>query len=62
MDINNIPPAPPKYVYQRKRKEEADKRRALVAAMRRAGWTWRAIGEEIGVSKQRCEQLGKGLV
>jgi hypothetical protein len=53
-----IKPAPPRYVYQRKVKEEANKRRRLVVAMRKAGWTWQAIGDEIGISKQRAAQLG----
>ncbi len=54
-----IKPPPPRYVYQRKVKEEADKRRRLVAAMRKAGWTWQAIGDEIGITKQRAWQLVK---
>ena len=55
----DIKPAPPKYVYQRLVKEKAEKRKDLILQMRRADWTWQAIGDEIGITKQRAWQLVK---
>lgn len=52
-----IKPAPPKYVYQRNVKEKAEQRKDLILKMRQANWTWQAIGDELGITKQRAFQL-----
>lgn len=36
-----------------------EKRKARVLRLRRQGFTWQAIGDQLGVSHQRAQQIGK---
>jgi DNA-directed RNA polymerase sigma subunit (sigma70/sigma32) len=40
-------------------KREARERAAKVSKMRKAGLTWTQVGNALGVTRQRAQQIGK---